>query len=194
MVIVKKLRLAGWAGVLALLSGLSAVACNAVLGIGSATDDACVDDAGSPGCDAGFGNDCITYCAIIGTSCTGNNAEYLSTADCQAVCANFDPGQLTDTSGDTLGCRIHYAQMAASNPAVVCPQAGALASGGCNTDPCHAFCELVADLCNAEGIYPYDGGADCLSSCATYPYLFSYSDAGSATPTSRPTRPSATSP
>ena len=175
MVMANKKRLAGFAGVLALLSGLSLAACNLVLNIGGATIDPALDDAGA---DAGFGDDCNTYCNLINTSCTGDNAEYLSVADCQAVCANFDPGQLTDTSGDSLGCRIHYAQMAASNPAVVCPQAGPLASGGCNADPCHAFCELVADLCDVDGIYPYDGGADCLSSCATYPYLFSYGDAG----------------
>jgi hypothetical protein len=175
MVISQKRRLAGWTGVLVLLSGLTLAACNLVLGIGDATHDPSLDDAGA---DAGFGDNCTTYCGIIGAACTGDNAEYLSTADCQAVCANFDPGQITDVSGDSLGCRIHVAQMAASNPAVLCPQAGPLASGSCNADPCHAFCELVADLCFVDGIYPYDGGADCQSSCATYPYLLSGVDAG----------------
>ena len=183
MVTMNKRTLAGWAGVLVLVAGLSAAACNSILGIGTATDDPSLDDAGSGqpdgGDGGGDGNDCTTYCGLLAASCSGNNTEYISNADCQAICANFDPGQTTASTGDTLGCRIHYAQMAAADPLTYCQKAGPVAGGGCNSDPCHAFCVLVADLCDANGIHPYDGGtADCLSSCAGYTYLLSDGDAG----------------
>jgi hypothetical protein len=157
--------------ILAALAALSVAACNAVLGIGSATDDPALDDAGAGG---DGGQDCNTYCSLLAANCTGNNAEYLSAADCQAVCFQFDIG----TTGDTLGCRIGFAQLAAADPVTNCQKAGPLGIG-C-TDACHSFCELVADLCNDKtGITPpYDSNSDCLTACAGYPYWVTATDAG----------------
>jgi hypothetical protein len=161
------------AGALTLLAALSAVACNAVLGIGDATHDPSLDDGGT-GSDGG--DNCNTYCSLMATSCTGTNAEYLSDDDCQAMCAQFDPGIAGATTGDTLGCRISFAELAAADPVTNCQKAGPLGIG-C-TDRCRSFCELVSDLCDAKGVPSYASTSDCLTACAGYPYWLSTGDAG----------------
>jgi hypothetical protein len=102
----------------------------------------------------------------MATSCTGNNAEYLSNADCEAVCAQFD----------SVDCRMGFAQLAATDPITNCQKAGPLGIG-CG-DACHTFCELVSDLCDAKGVPPYASTNDCVSACTGYPYWITAADAG----------------
>jgi hypothetical protein len=177
MVTSTKLRIAGRGGLASLLAGLSVTACNLVLGIGVAAYDPAIDDAGT---EAGPpGNNCATYCALIAQSCTGDNAEYIDPGTCSAMCATFDPGQPGATSGDSLACRITYAQLSASDPVTNCQKAGPLAEGSCS-DPCSSFCVLDDALCTSIGLFPYDGGVpSCKAACAQYPYLLSV-DAGDA--------------
>ncbi len=165
MVIAKKQKRLG-ALLLLLAGGLSAPACNLVLGIGKASVD--------PSLESG----CTAYCDLMAQSCTGTNAEYISDAVCNAMCTNFDMGKTGDTSGDTLGCRMTYAQKAASDPVTYCQQAGPVATG-C-IDPCSAFCTLDDDLCTPAGLFPYDAGPpSCETACAQYTYLRTV-DAGDA--------------
>ncbi len=172
MVIATKRRLAGYAGVLALVSSLSVMACNAVLGIGGASVDPLLDDAGSGG-DAGPGNNCATYCSLIEQNCTGTSAEYISDAVCQSMCSTFEPGTAGDMTQDTLACRISHAQQAATDPLTHCQKAGPLSPEGC-ADPCHSFCVLAFGLCNPTMLFPYDGGTkSCETACAGYHYELS---------------------
>lgn len=149
--------------------------------------------------DAPLAVDCPTYCAEVQANCTGDNAQYSDTAHCLAACASFPVGdsKVTDTSGNTLGCRIYHGgapSMAA--PATHCAHAGPggdligpgsapYCSGG---DVCESFCRLQIQACGSRDaplpgnprdvannpLYRYDNMADCVSGCAdfdkTHPY------------------------
>ena len=115
---------------------VAAVACNGILGIGSATldpDEYGQDAAGGgpeTAVDPGLQTPCQAYCNAVLTNCP--NAEYDNAATCLALCTAFDPGQPGDTSQDSLGCRAHYAQLAAtglqSEPPQLAPPAAASAA------------------------------------------------------------------
>ena len=105
--------------------------------------------------------DCPTYCTQIMANCTAGNAQYSDMAHCLGSCAAFVVGtsKVTDTSGDTLGCRIyHGGAPAKADPALHCPHAGpggdkiaagttpAFCSGG---DLCANFCALQIKTCGS---------------------------------------------
>ena len=60
--------------------------------------------------------DCPAYCATIQANCTGANAQYPNLDQCTKTCASFAVGTstVTDTAGNTLGCRINYAVAAST--------------------------------------------------------------------------------
>ena len=157
------------AGVVSLV--LAGAACNAVLGIATANlEDAGGGDAGSP---------CAAYCAAVVANCQlegGTEEEYYNPTECETLCATLDQGQPSDTSGDTLGCRAHYAQLAATDKSN-CRAAGPLGGGVCGS-ACQSFCQMDTQVCtgmNAE----YDGGdigceSACMTDFPTYPTGTSY--------------------
>ncbi|MGH7295679.1 MAG: hypothetical protein ACRELB_12125 [Polyangiaceae bacterium] len=155
------------------------VGCNGLLGIGAASLE---DDAG-----AGEGGTsttqltCASYCGVIMQNCTGQNAEYLTGDICNSMCPSFELGAtIGDTADDTLGCRIFFANQAAQTPDVSCRMAGPLGGNHCGSNPCGAFCDQNVPYCAGDKPVAYDGGVpDCLSACATYPYLTA--DAGDTT-------------
>ena len=107
---------------------------------------------------------------------TSANGEYLTNDVCMAMCATFDTGKLGDTTGDSRGCRLTYAQ-AASDPATYCQKAGPLGGGGC-AEPCNSFCNLDDVLCAQAGVIVYEGGiAECEQACKGFTYLLTV-DAG----------------
>jgi hypothetical protein len=140
--------------------------------------------------------DCPTYCTQIEQHCTNANLQYpamepSSTVDpCIRACAAFEPptGKTTDTTGNTLGCRINHAAAAATMPAVECPRAGpagdaisptpGFCSGG---DACKSFCALEIMACGSldmplpgnprdisnNVLYQYQNLADCMDQCLT---------------------------
>jgi hypothetical protein len=61
----------------------------------------------------------------VGKMCTGALQVYADAAACQAGCAMITtPGAVTDTAGNTLGCRIYHltvANMNATNAMTHCP-------------------------------------------------------------------------
>jgi hypothetical protein len=145
-----------------------AVACNGVLGIGSAQLDPSV------GVDAGVdaGTPCDQYCTTIMRNCTGQNLEYLDIGVCEAMCKHLEPGTATDETQDTLACRNYHANAAAGDPDFHCRHAGPLGGLVCGTDLCAPFCLLDFDLC--QELTPYDGGElGCETACtaAAFPYL-----------------------
>ena len=60
---------------------------------------------------------CSTYCSLaVGKMCTGALQIYPDAAACQTGCAMITtPGSVTDTAGNTLGCRIYHLTVANSS-------------------------------------------------------------------------------
>jgi len=158
----------------------------------AAVPDAAVPDAAVP-IDAppdAVALDCAGYCAEIQANCTGENAQYPDLAHCMSTCASFAVGTSTidDPSGNTLGCRIHYAGTPARTaPATHCVHAGpggdlitatppAFCSGG---DVCASFCALDIRACGSTDtplpddpvdetgnpLFQYGDMADCMRVC-----------------------------
>jgi hypothetical protein len=176
---------AGWWSGAALAAAMVALcalcSCNAVLGIGPAS----LEDGGGTG-PATRGPTCAYYCSTILQNCTNVNAEFEGSEDpatlCSAICQAYDSNnQIGPSNDDTLGCRIFYAEEAASDPATFCRIAGPLGGGTCGTDPCQLFCSLDVAYCNSPSINipAYASTMDCLSACegdAGYPYVLTGQD------------------
>lgn len=134
----------------------STSACNGVLGISAASVE--VADSGSTA------TPCESYCNAVVQNCP--SSEYNDVPTCLSLCPAFDLGQDTDTNKDSLGCRAHYAALAATDPSN-CRAAGPLGGGVCGSDVCANFCQLDTFACvgaNAQ----FDGGevgceTDCLA-------------------------------
>src|SRR5579884_3768518 len=125
--------------------------CNALLGIGSASLEP-EDGGGEAGAQ---GPSCQLYCSTIVQNCTGQFAEYVGSEDptqlCMAMCPVWDNGfSVGPTNDDTVGCRLYYAQQAATDPATNCRNAGPLGGGVCGAgaNPCQDFCSLDVQYCN----------------------------------------------
>jgi hypothetical protein len=122
---------------------------------------------------------CGAYCATIMTYCTGTNAQYPSFDSCLGACAPLPPGNVSDTSGDTLGCRGHFAALAQSSPATACANAGPTGGGdvsgdggdsgtvGACGDACEAFCTITQAVCNGTN-KQFADIPTCMSYCATF--------------------------
>lgn len=142
--------------------------------------------------------DCPTYCTQIQRNCTGPNAQYPDQDQCTHACASFAvTGMVTDTAGNTLGCRINYAVAASTMATAHCPHAGpagdlitaagpAFCSGG---DACTSFCTLEILACGSQvapldgdpkdstgnHIYQYVNQANCVSLCHGWDKTHAYS-------------------
>jgi hypothetical protein len=146
-------------------------------GVDAGPTDATQDDGGATGSDSGGGQsdsavaDCTTYCAGIMATCTGGDAQYHDLQRCQSACPLFAKGSASDTSGNTLGCRMHYLGVAANTPNPDCWHAGPFGYGGCG-GACEDFCALAVDWCSPAngytGALPYASLSDCLTTCAGY--------------------------
>src|SRR5262249_6663620 len=116
--------------------------------------------------DAGSSTDrpkalCADYCARALTNCKGELELYPSIEFCLAVCAALPPGERSDTSGNTVGCRLHYAQSAANvEKELNCSAAGPGGNGICG-DNCESWCTLEANVCPSI----YASTDDCMAAC-----------------------------
>jgi len=133
--------------------------------------------------------DCATYCSQITANCTGANAQYADAAHCMGTCAKFPKGTaVTETTGDTLGCRIYHSGMpSATTPATHCPHAGP--GGGPVADPlvaqcgnaCESFCTLEIATCGTTGAPKagipanYASVDACVATCNTFTKTPAYS-------------------
>lgn len=173
-------------------AGLLTAGCNEILGLGG---DFTLSDGGAGGATAsgpstssvgsttadgsgsvsGTGSGtpveatCEEYCATIGANCTGAALEYQPTF-CPGICAQMAKGHVGDTSGDTVGCRLTKAQLAATDPTTYCQQAGPLGVDGC-ADPCDAFCKLTVSTCGPVESNPFTSFNDCMTQCQALDYL-----------------------
>jgi hypothetical protein len=143
--------------------------------------------------------DCSTYCDKIQMNCKDANAQYPNAEQCTKACASFTVGTstVTDTAGNTLGCRINYAVAASTMPSTHCPQAGpagdlitastpGLCSGG---DVCMSFCTLEIMDCGSvkvplpgnpkdstgNALFQYQDLNNCMSLCSAWDKTHGYS-------------------
>ncbi len=130
----------------------------------------CLDDPKLKGCaDFPAGTDgcpssrCEVYCDLVTASCPD---VFASKGTCLAECVeeNLEPGSLNDAEGDTLECRIEYAQRAADDPAE-CAAAGVEGNLVCRDDLCARYCEQMAESCPAA----YPVGDYCTDICNQLP-------------------------
>jgi hypothetical protein len=125
---------------------------------------------------------CDTYCATILANCgsadggVGGNAQYYDTTECKSTCALFAMGTYGDMT-NSLGCRQYHATLAASDPTLHCPHAGAGGGALCGMR-CDDYCSLVQAHCTAANGAnpPYGSLSDCMAACNGYPYWTDASD------------------
>jgi hypothetical protein len=125
------------------------------------------------------------YCDTIQATCTGTNAQYADAPRCLAAADAFAKGAAsTETTGNTLGCRIYHAQNAmiggdAAAYATHCPHAGPAgakidaATGQCGS-PCESFCAMDTKICGTDAApvtgvtNRYTDLAACMTACAAF--------------------------
>lgn len=162
--------------VLALLAGV-AVACGDVV-----VADPGDDTPGGGGSDAAGGADtggapgtpvsCDEYCAQVIAACgtEGANAQFASETACQLYCeswAGLPLGTTADTDGNTAGCRLYHATVAATvDPDEHCRHAGPTGAGHCGTW-CENYCHLALRNCTGDNALYADQDA-CLAACGDF--------------------------
>jgi hypothetical protein len=112
--------------------------------------------------------DCTSYCSAITARCTGVNQQYGSLATCMSSCQYFSVGATTDTTGNTLGCRVSHVELAQAARSTHCVHAGPSGGGVCG-QPCEGFCAIAVAACpgvHTVGQCP----TDCTQIPATPPY------------------------
>jgi hypothetical protein len=116
------------------------------------------------GGSAGGGNlSCDGYCTSIMASCTGANSQFTTKEICMAVCGSYPEGAQSDTSGNTLGCRLYHAGAASADAATHCKHAGPAGVGTCGSS-CEGYCNMMLEFCPSE----YQDAADCTTTCAGF--------------------------
>jgi hypothetical protein len=110
---------------------------------------------------------CASYCSSITSNCTTTNQQYTSMNDCMSTCNRFPVGMLSDTGGNTLGCRTYHAGAAAGGPAVHCRHAGPGGNGACGAD-CEGFCSIVLASCTGASTQYNGNMATCMTACAGF--------------------------
>ena len=89
--------------------------------------------AGSGGSGGATLPTCDAFCMDNVQTCTGSNAAYMSQADCNNACSNWPRGTVGQSSGNTLGCRVHHLGVAKSTTMMLakethCPHTGVISS------------------------------------------------------------------
>ena len=165
--------------------------CASVLGIEQATHDSRLDKGGAGNggnANAGAGGGgasgktlCETYCDTVGANCTDTNEQYESRAVCLRACSRLEDGQPGDDIGNTVQCRLHYAESAASagEAAGNCSVAG---PGGAQLDNpnicgtyCDGLCTLALDTCKGAN-FRFTSLSECKAACEALPDLGNYND------------------
>lgn len=125
-----------------------------------------VADAGVSGSSPSTAS-CARYCSIVNGSCTGPDQQYASDAACLAVCGALPWGGASDSSGNTVQCRLVRAELASTTgePSDYCYAAGPGGGGVCGSN-CEGYCALMTATCSELGSV-----RECLEACAAVPDL-----------------------
>ncbi len=166
------------------LALLVTASCADVLGIDEATLEASTGGGTGSGGAGGAAADggtfppglCGEYCASVLKNCTEANELYTSPQICLDVCKLLPAGTKDDTSGNTVGCRLHYSEEipVVGERETNCPAAGPGGNGVCGTD-CEGFCSIAMGACTGTNVQ-YSSAADCATGCATVPDPGGYND------------------
>ncbi len=127
---------------------------------------------GSWGPCGGTAAACVGYCAAISTICTGANAQYSNPAACVDYCndwAQLPAGSDTDTTSNTIGCRVYHAESAETTGSYAfhCPHAGASGGNLCGTW-CENYCYLAMLNCTGSNQL-YGDLPECMDACTLFP-------------------------
>jgi hypothetical protein len=154
--------------------GLVSILCAALAACGSSGPSGQTGAAGSGAGGTGgapLAQTCDAYCTAIQTACTTSHQQYGDLDTCKTSCAAFPAGAAADTSGDTLGCRIHFTQLAGASAeaaATYCTKAGPGGDGACGAN-CDGYCDIVMMYCTAaNNAKIYDDRAACMADCAAH--------------------------
>lgn len=113
--------------------------------------------------------DCAKLCDALEVACTARNAQYESRDECLATCeelARERKGKISDTAGNTVGCRQYHTLNALGDP-THCSHAGPAGDNNNHCgDNCDAYCALVEGACPDafETEFPR-GTQQCVSEC-----------------------------
>jgi len=132
--------------------------------------------------------DCEGYCAIYRTACKGDSTNPFvslglsndnagTQSECIAKCQGIPPmpglggyyaADAGKNSGDTLGCRLYYATLAASDPTTYCDFAGIRPSTACQDDTskpsCSNFCLALDTACKGD-LAVFESSDQCEKVC-----------------------------
>lgn len=112
---------------------------------------------------------CLEYCDKVSDNCTGDNAQYASHEECMAYCedaAALATGVDGAETGNSIACRINYAEAAELDPAANCVKASASGGNACGTW-CENLCDLEAKNCTGSDDV-YFSEIACLSQCVNF--------------------------
>ena len=145
-----------------------------------AKNDAATTDTGGGNIDSSGNGDtmgalpsCQDYCTAIQANCTAALQQYANMQNCLDSCANFMVGALSDTSGNTVGCRLYHAQQSAGGGASThCRHAGPGGGGMCGPTICAGFCAIAPNECPTQ--WP---AGTCSTACAAENVAGNYSTA-----------------
>jgi hypothetical protein len=132
--------------------------CREILSFEEREFDPSLADGGADA-DAADPLSCEAYCARIQEKCTAA-PQYPSLDACLGVCLTFPVGSLDDTTGHTLGCRVHVLEATTTLETADCAAAGPSGDGACGTK-CESYCTAMERICPDV----FSGVADCLETC-----------------------------
>ena len=109
---------------------------------------------------------CDALCRQTQASCTGDDAQFATTADCLAACGGYPtPRTVGDASGDTAQCRSYHVQ-AATTDATHCDHAGFTGADVCGAW-CDVYCRDIQGYCTG-GNQQFADAATCATACGGY--------------------------
>jgi len=117
---------------------------------------------------------CSAWCAAIFNStfqsvCNTTTPDFNTQDNCNSWCnsTNQTLGNDGDVSGNTLGCRIYHAGVAAGStpPTAHCDHASMMGGDTCGTR-CEAYCQ---NAMYGPCVGSYGSMSDCMTVCATFP-------------------------
>ncbi len=112
--------------------------------------------------------DCATLCDELSKNCTKDNTVYVTQDVCMSACADFPLGKITDTTGDTVGCRQYHAGAPASkDPTLHCQHAGPGGADFCGSN-CEGFCSLAVAACGKTEA-EFKDAKTCMATCKQFP-------------------------
>jgi len=129
------------------------------------------NDKGGPCTDVTPAPTCAAYCDAVTAACIDKNAQYKDKAECLVYCENkgkIPAGLASDVGGDTIGCRMYHASVAAKNvenALIHCPHTGKSGGNTCGTW-CENYCQLAKSNCTGGANSLYADDKACMDKCA----------------------------